>query len=104
MKKKHIRKYRTEEDIELDSIPEVKGITPKGQSALNQWEQEMKEGMAGKEKGDVVTNVNYNTTVNMKVFSIDISKLALGLINISNDLFGVLGNITGNIIKGMLKK
>ena len=28
----------TEEHIETDTIPEVEGITPKGQSALKDWE------------------------------------------------------------------
>ena len=37
----------TEEDIEIDRIPEVKGITPKGQCALNDWEEGIR-GSIGK--------------------------------------------------------
>lgn len=32
----------TEEHIKADRIPEVEGITPKGQSALDDWEKEIR--------------------------------------------------------------
>lgn len=41
----------TEEHIEIDRIPEVEGITPRGQSALDDWEKEMKGSIDKGEKG-----------------------------------------------------
>ena len=40
----------TEEHIKADRIPEVEGITPKGQSALNEFEHEIQKKVSSGEK------------------------------------------------------
>lgn len=87
----------TEEHIEIDRIPEVEGITPKGQSALDEWEKGIRGSIDKGEKGDIVTNniynfKNYNFLCGLKINA--------SLLNISNSLFSALD--FGNKIKEML--
>ena len=82
----------TEEHIEIDRIPEVEGITPKGQSALNEWEKEIRGSIDMRNKQDIVIVKNYNFLCGLKI--------NVSLLNISNSLFSALD--FGNRIKEML--
>ena len=82
----------TEEHIEIDRIPEVEGITPKGQSALNEWEKEIRGSIDRGNKQDIVIDKNYNFLCGLKI--------NVSLLNISNSLFSALD--FGNRIKEML--
>ena len=82
----------TEEHIETDRIPEVEGITPKGQSALNEWEKEIRGSIDRGNKQDIVIVKNYNFLCGLKI--------NVSLLNISNSLFSALD--FGNRIKEML--
>ena len=82
----------TEEHIEIDRIPEVEGITPKGQSALNEWEKEIRGSIDRGNKQDIVIVKNYNFLCGLKI--------NVSLLNISNSLFSALD--FGNRIKEML--
>lgn len=82
----------TEEHIEIDRIPEVEGITPKGQSALNEWEKEIRGSIDKGNKQDIVIVKNYNFLCGLKI--------NVSLLNISNSLFSALD--FGNRIKEML--
>ena len=84
----------TEEHIEIDRIPEVEGITPKGQSALNEWEKEIRGSIDRGNKQDIVIVKNYNFLCGLKI--------NVSLLNISNSLFSALD--FGNRIKEMLHK
>ena len=57
----------TEEHIEIDRIPEVEGITPKGQSALNEWEKEIRGSIDRGNKQDIVIVKNYNFLCGLKI-------------------------------------
>lgn len=76
----------TEGHIEIDRIPEVEGITPKGQSALNEWEKEIRGSI---DKGDIVINNNYNFKNYNFLCGLKINP---SLINGSISLFGAIGN------------
>ena len=80
----------TEEHIEIDRIPEVEGITPKGQSALNEWEKEIRGSIDMGDKGDIVINNNYNFLCGLKINP--------SLINGSISLFGAIGNIVKEML------
>ncbi len=82
----------TEEHIEIDRIPEVEGITPKGQSALNEWEKEIRGSIDRGNKQDIVIVKNYNFLCGLKINP--------SLLSISNSLFSALD--FGNRIKEML--
>ena len=82
----------TEEHIEIDRIPEVEGITPKGQSALNEWKKEIRGSIDRGNKQDIVIVKNYNFLCGLKI--------NVSLLNISNSLFSALD--FGNRIKEML--
>ena len=71
----------TEEHIGTDRIPEVEGITPKGQSVLNEWEKEIR-GSIGKGGMDIHFHFSLldGLTINPSV------------INGSISLFGAIGN------------
>ena len=82
----------TEEHIENDRIPEVEGITPKGQSALDEWEKEIRGSIDRESKQDIVISKNYNFLCGLKINA--------SLLSISDSLFGAIGNI----VKEMLHK
>ena len=82
----------TEEHIKVDRIPEVEGITPKGQSALNEWEEEITGSIDKGDKQDIVIVKNYNFLCGLKINP--------SLLSISNSLFSALD--FGNRIKEML--
>ena len=82
----------TEEHIKADRIPEVEGITPEGQSALNEWEKEIRGSIDRGNKQDIVIVKNYNFLCGLKI--------NVSLLNISNSLFSALD--FGNRIKEML--
>ena len=82
----------TEEHIGTDRIPEVEGITPKGQSVLNEWEKEIRGSIDRGNKQDIVIVKNYNFLCGLKI--------NVSLLNISNSLFSALD--FGNRIKEML--
>ncbi len=82
----------TEEHIKADRIPEVEGITPKGQSALNEWEKEIRGSIDRGNKQDIVIVKKYNFLCGLKI--------NVSLLNISNSLFSALD--FGNRIKEML--
>lgn len=71
----------TEEHIEIDRIPEVEGITPKGQSVLNEWEKEIR-GSIG--KGGMDIHFHFSL--------LDGLTINPSLINGSISLFGAIGN------------
>lgn len=85
----------TEEHIEIDRIPEVEGITPKGQSVLNEWEKEIRGSIDKGDKRDIVINniynfKNYNFLCGLKINP--------SLINGSISLFGAIGNIVKEML------
>ena len=86
----YILSDETEEHIEIDRIPEVEGITPKGQSALNEWEKEIRGSIDMGDKGDIVINNNYNFLCGLKINP--------SLINGSISLFGAIGNIVKEML------
>ena len=71
----------TEEHIGTDRIPEVEGITPKGQSVLNKWEKEIR-GSIG--KGGMDIHFHFSL--------LDGLTINPSLINGSISLFGAIGN------------
>lgn len=82
----------TEGHIKADRIPEVEGITPKGQSALDDWEKEIRGSIDKGDKQDIVIVKNYNFLCGLKINP--------SLLSISNSLFSALD--FGNRIKEML--
>lgn len=74
----------TGEHIEIDRIPEVEGFTPKGQSALDDWEKEIKGSIDRGEKGTGTIIVNISLLGGITINS--------SLLSISNSLFGAIGN------------
>ncbi len=80
----------TEEHIEIDRIPEVEGITPKGQSALNEWEKEIRGSIDKGAKGTSDIHLHFSI---LGGFSINAS-----LLSISNTVFGSLGNIVKEML------
>ena len=77
----------TEEHIETDRIPEVEGITPKGQSVLNEWEKEIR-GSIG--KGGMDIHFHFSL--------LDGLTINPSLINGSISLFGAIGNIVKEML------
>ncbi len=77
-------------------MPTVEGITPKGKSALDEWEQELKESVSkGKEEKVVIMN-HYSLfggiTINNSLF------------NVTDSVFSVLGKIFGSIFSKIISK
>ena len=77
----------TEEHIGTDRIPEVEGITPKGQSVLNEWEKEIR-GSIG--KGGMDIHFHFSL--------LDGLTINPSLINGSISLFGAIGNIVKEML------
>ena len=71
----------TEEHIGTDRIPEVEGITPKGQSVLNEWEKEIRRSIG---KGGMDIHFHFSL--------LDGLTINPSLINGSISLFGAIGN------------
>ena len=71
----------TEEHIETDRIPEVEGITPKGQSVLNEWEKEIRGSI---DKGGMDIHFHFSLFDGLTINP--------SLINGSISLFGAIGN------------
>ena len=71
----------TEGHIETDRIPEVEGITPKGQSVLNEWEKEIRGSI---DKGGMDIHFHFSL--------LDGLTINPSLINGSISLFGAIGN------------
>ena len=80
----------TEEHIKADRIPEVEGITPKGQSALDDWEKEIRGSIDKGDKQDIVIVKNYNFLCGLKINP--------SLLSISDSLFGSIGNIVKELL------
>ena len=71
----------TEGHIETDRIPEVEGITPEGQSVLNEWEKEIRGSI---DKGGMDIHFHFSL--------LDGLTINPSLINGSISLFGAIGN------------
>lgn len=82
----------TAEHMETDRIPEVEGITLKGQSALNDWEKEIRGSIDKGEKGETEIHLHFSLFGDITINN--------SLLSISNSLFGALGKIA----KGLLHK
>ena len=80
----------TEEHIEIDRIPEVEGITPKGQSALNEWEKEIRGSIDKGDKGGMDIHFHFSL--------LDGLTINPSLINGSISLFGAIGNIVKEML------
>ena len=80
----------TEEHIEIDRIPEVEGITPKGQSALNEWEKEIRGSIDKGDKGGM--------DIHFHISLLDGLTINPSLINGSISLFGAIGNIVKEML------
>jgi len=78
----------TEEHVELDRIPEVEGFTPKGQSALDDWEKEMKGSI---DKGGA-------TDLHLHFSLFGGCTINASLLSISSTVFGSLGNIVKEML------
>ena len=77
----------TEGHIETDRIPEVEGITPKGQSVLNEWEKEIRGSI---DKGGMDIHFHFSL--------LDGLTINPSLINGSISLFGAIGNIVKEML------
>ena len=76
----------SEEDIEMERIPDVEGITPKGITALNELEQEVKSSLAEGKK--IVLFENFT------LFNFDVSLLGgveMSLFKEAGGLFKCIG-------------
>ncbi len=83
----------TEEHPIDDTIPDVEGITPKGKSALDEWEKELKESISkGKEEKVVIMN-HYSLFGSLTINN--------SLFNVTDSVFSVLGK---TILKGVIHK
>lgn len=74
----------TAEHMEIDRIPEVEGITPKGQSVLDDWEKEI--------RGNIGKGENGATEIHLHLSLFDNVTINNSLLSISDSLFGALGN------------
>ena len=80
----------TEEHIEIDRIPEVEGITPKGQSALDDWEKEI--------KGSIDKGENESSDIHLHLSLLGGVTSNNSLLSISDSLFGSIGNIVKELL------
>jgi len=83
----YILSHATEEHIETDRIPEVEGITPEGQSVLNEWEKEIRGSI---DKGGM--------DIHFHISLLDGLTINPSLINGSISLFGAIGNIVKEML------
>ncbi len=74
----------TVEHMETDRIPEVEGITSKGQSVLDDWEKEI--------KGNIVKGENGASDIHIHLSLLGGVTINNSLLSISDSLFGALGN------------
>ena len=80
----------TEEHIEIDRIPEVEGITPKGQSALDDWEKEI--------RGSIDKGENESSDIHLHLSLLGGVTINNSLLGISDSLFGSIGNIVKELL------
>ena len=80
----------TEEHIKADRIPEVEGITPKGQSALNEWEKEI--------RGSIDKGENESSDIHLHLSLLGGVTINNSLLGISDSLFGSIGNIVKELL------
>ena len=80
----------TEEHIKADRIPEVEGITPKGQSALNEWEKEI--------RGSIDKGENESSDIHLHLSLLGGVTINNSLLGISDSLFGSIGNIVKEML------
>ena len=80
----------TEEHIKADRIPEVEGITPKGQSALDDWEKEI--------KGSIDKGENESSDIHLHLSLLGGVTINNSLLSISDSLFGSIGNIVKELL------
>lgn len=80
----------TEEHIEIDRIPEVEGITPKGQSALNEWEKEI--------RGNIDKGENESSDIHLHLSLLGGVTINNSLLSISDSLFDSIGNIVKELL------
>ena len=80
----------TEEHIKADRIPEVEGITPKGQSALNEWEKEI--------RGSIDKGENESSDIHLHLSLLGGVTINNSLLGISDSLFDSIGNIVKELL------
>lgn len=80
----------TEEHIKADRIPEVEGITPKGQSALNEWEKEI--------RGSIDRGENESSDIHLHLSLLGGVTINNSLLSISDSLFDSIGNIVKELL------
>ena len=80
----------TEEHIGTDRIPEVEGITPKGQSALDDWEKEI--------RGSIDRGGNESSDIHLHLSLLGGVTINNSLLSISDSLFGSIGNIVKELL------
>ena len=80
----------TEEHIKADRIPEVEGITPKGQSALDDWEKEI--------RGSIDRGENESSDIHLHLSLLGGVTINNSLLGISDSLFGSIGNIVKELL------
>ena len=80
----------TEEHIKADRIPEVEGITPKGQSALNEWEKEI--------RGSIDKGENESSDIHLHLSLLGGVTINNSLLSISDSLFDSIGNIVKELL------
>ena len=80
----------TAEHMETDKIPEVEGITSKGQSALDDWEKEIRGSIDKGDKGGMDIHFHFSL--------LDGLTINPSLINGSISLFGAIGNIVKEML------
>ena len=80
----------TEGHIEIDRIPEVEGITPKGQSALDDWEKEI--------RGSIDKGENESSDIHLHLSLLGGVTINNSLLSISDSLFGSIGNIVKELL------
>ena len=80
----------TEEHIKADRIPKVEGITPKGQSALDDWEKEI--------RGSIDRGANESSDIHLHLSLLGGVTINNSLLSISESLFGSIGNIVKEML------
>lgn len=73
----------SDEELEFKIFPKVDGITPKGQTTLNEWEQEVKSEFKREEKEVHVINNHYSIFGDITINN--------SLLSMSGSLFGAIG-------------
>ena len=74
----------------VDRIPEVEGITPKGQSALNEWEKEI--------RGSIDKGAKGTSDIHLHLSLLGGVTINNSLLGISDSLFGSIGNIVKELL------